>query len=351
MQSTSNLPSGKAPISGILKNLAKFALFLGLGVLLIWLALKDISEENRHLVIDSFKAANYWLVIPAFIIGFFSHFVRATRWKLIMHSLGYNPSTWNTFFAVMIGYLTNLAVPRLGEVARCGVLARYEKLPADKLVGTMIAERAVDLLCLGLLFVITILSQLGLVSDFLQDEILGPLKDKVMAMSALKLSLVFIGLLIFILIILFLLRKFSHSKTAIKLKELIRGVWDGILSITTMERKGMFVFQSLLIWFLYFAMMYVGFYTMGETSHLGVKAAMSLLAFGSIGMIVTPGGIGAYPLLIEKTLSIYKVAQVPAFAFGWIIWGAQTILILILGLLSFALLPIYNRKRVNSNSL
>ncbi|RAJ06928.1 hypothetical protein LX64_02056 [Chitinophaga skermanii] len=345
MQQNPNYPTGNSFL-GFIKKALRLLVFLGLGLLLIWLALKDLEPGQKAAIVESFKAANYWLILPAFVIGFFSHWVRAIRWRLLMRSLGYNPTLWNTFFAVMIGYLANLAVPRLGEVARCGILARYEKLPADKLVGTIIAERAVDLLSLILLFAITILSQVDVVYNFLETDILIPLQAKIAAMDA-KHLMILAGIAIaFVLILIYLGRKFAKSAAAIKIKEIIRNVWDGIIAIGKMPNKGWFIFHSIFIWFLYFGMMYVGFFTLGETSHLGVKAGMALLAFGSIGMIVTPGGIGAYPLIIQKIMPLYKVPAAAAYAFSWIIWGAQTLLILILGLFSLIILPIYNRNRL-----
>src|SRR5687767_5486886 len=130
----------------------KYLLFLGLGVFLVWWSLHQIPPEKWDDFKKAFATARYWLLVPVFFILTLSHLLRAMRWKILMEPLGYAPSLVNTFFAVMVGYLANLAVPRLGEILKCTILARYEKVPAEKLVGTIVAERAFDLVCLILIF-------------------------------------------------------------------------------------------------------------------------------------------------------------------------------------------------------
>lgn len=327
-----------------LKSILQIAIFLGIGLLLIWLVTKDLTAKEKEDIAVAFRDANYWLVIPAMLIGTASHWVRAVRWRLLMKPLGHQPSTLNTFFAVMVGYLANLAVPRLGEVSRCGILARYEKIPADKLVGTMIAERAVDLICLILLMIMTVLVQVDVVGQFFATRIWHPLQQKLYNAGASQLLLVALIIAVVIGILIFLLKRFTRSKAAITVRTLARGVLEGILSIGKMEKKGWFIFHSLLIWLLYFSMLFCGFFTLEETSHLGIKAAMAVLGFGSIGMIVTQGGIGAYQVLVQQTLLLYGIHATTGYAFGWILWLAQTLLVMVLGLLSLLLLPILNKK-------
>ncbi|MGX5819018.1 lysylphosphatidylglycerol synthase transmembrane domain-containing protein [Chitinophaga lutea] len=329
-----------------LKNVLKFFAFLSVGVLMIWLALKDMTPKDYQDVKAAFLSGNYWLIIPAFIIGIGSHLSRALRWRILIATQGYKPGVLNTFFAVMVGYLVNTGVPRLGEIARCGVLANYEKIPADKLIGTMIAERALDLVCLMLVFLLCFLLQLDLVSTWLQAEVWPPLQEKLARADTTQILIYFGIAAILVAIVIFLLRRFRASQTAIKLKALMRGVMEGFLSIGRMDRKklGWFIFHTFCIWAQYLAMLYVGFLCLPATRHLGFSEALTVLALGSVAMIVSPGGIGVYPYLVQKTLLLYKVAPAIGMAFGWIIWGAQTLLICILGLISFIWLPIHNRK-------
>src|SRR3954452_10222812 len=147
-------------------NILKYLAFLGLGVFLVWWSLHQIPPEKWKDFETAFSTAKYGLLVPVFFILSSSHLLRAVRWKLLIQPLGYNPSLVNTFFAVMIGYLANLAVPRLGEVLKCTILARYEQVPAEKLVGTIVAERAFDLVCLGIVFFFAFALQFQEIGDF-----------------------------------------------------------------------------------------------------------------------------------------------------------------------------------------
>lgn len=246
----------------------------------------------------------------------------------------------------MVGYLVNTGVPRLGEIARCGVLANYEKIPADKLIGTMIAERALDLVCLAIVFLLCFLLQLDIVSAYLSAEVWPAAEQKLANANTTQLLMVLGIVLLAVGIFIFLLKRFAASKAAIKLKALMRGVMDGFLSIVKMDRKklGWFLFHTCCIWAQYLGMLYVGFLCLPATQHLGLTAALTVLALGSVAMIVSPGGIGVYPYLVQKTLLLYNIAGPIGMAFGWIIWGAQTLLICLLGLISIIWLPVHNRK-------
>ncbi len=328
-----------------LKSLLQIVIFLGIGLVLIWLVTKDLSDKEKEDIKAAFRSAHYWLVLPAMIIGIASHWARAVRWKLLIRPLGYTPSTLNTFFAVMVGYLANLAIPRLGEVSRCGILARYEKIPADKLVGTMIAERAIDLFCLIILMIVTVLVQIDVVGQFFNARIWEPLQQKFANAGTTQWLLLAGGIALFLLLLYIFFKRFARSKAAVTVKALARGVLEGFLSVGRMKGKGWFIFYTLLIWALYFSMLYCGFYTLDETTHLGFKAALAVLGFGSIGMIVTQGGIGAYQVLVQQTLLLYGIHATTGYAFGWILWLAQTLLVMVVGFLSLILLPLLNNKK------
>jgi uncharacterized protein (TIRG00374 family) len=150
----------------IIINVLQYVFFLGLGIFLIWYTTRHLSSEEISMMKASLKNAHYILVIPAMLLLLAAHYSRALRWKILMEPLGFQPTTTNTFIAVMLSYFFNLLVPRLGEVMKCTILARYEKTPVDKLIGTMVAERAFDVICLLLVFFITIVLQINLVGDF-----------------------------------------------------------------------------------------------------------------------------------------------------------------------------------------
>ncbi len=327
----------------------QFLFFLGLGLFLVWWMARGIDDKGWEQIRLSLKQANYWLFVPVFLMLLLSHYVRALRWKILMEPLGYKPGTFNVFNAVMIGYLANLAFPRLGEVLKCTLLARYEKVAPDKLVGTIVAERAIDLVCLITAFAITILLQIDTVGNYalitLQDIFLGDDKEFSWFRLVLFLGITASALFLFY----WILRTFKHIKIIEKIRNVIKGIWSGLNSVRFIKRRRIFLLHTILIWTLYFLSSRVGFYAMEEVSHLGTREAFSILSFGSIGMIATQGGIGAYQFIVQEILMLYGLSQITGFTFGWILWIAQTLVILLGGLICFILLPVINRKRNESN--
>ncbi len=330
-------------------SFAKYAVFLGLGIFLVWWSFKQIPDDKWGEFKQSLTTANYWLLLPVFLILTLSHLVRALRWKILMQSMGYQPRVANTFFAVMIGYLANLAIPRLGEVLKCTFLARYEKVPAEKLVGTIVAERAVDVVSLGLVFLLTMITQYDILAEY-GKELMGQLFKKGENVSFTSLLIVAGILIIFIIAIRVWIRKFAHLKIVEVGKKIVRGIWEGLISIRKLKQKGLFLLYSVLIWFLYAAGTWVGLMATDGTAHLGMGAALGALAFGSIGMIITPGGIGAFAFFIAKVLEENGVAFEIGFANGTLQWFAQFLIVVLLGCISLLVLPVYNKKNTPHES-
>ena len=328
----------------------QFLFFLGLGVFLVWWMARGIDDKGWAQIRSSLKQANYWLFLPVLFMMLLSHYIRSLRWKILMEPLGYNPSTFNVFNAVMIGYLANLAFPRLGEVLKCTILARYEKVGPDKLIGTIVAERAIDLVCLLGAFVITILLQIDTVGAYAMSLLEKIFMGDNHQFSWLKMALILGGVIVFLWLFYMMLKKFSHFPLIEKIKNVVKGIWSGLNSIRYIKNRWLFILYSALIWTLYLMSSRIGFYAMHEVSNLGMREAFSILSFGSLGMIATQGGLGAYQYIVQEILVLYGQTQLVGFTFGWILWIAQTAVILIGGLICSILLPIVNRKRHESNT-
>ena len=326
-----------------LLNIITYILTLGLCVFLIWFSVKDLKPEDIEKIKFAVSKAKYILLVPILIMGFVSHWSRAVRWKYLMEPLDLHPSTANTLFAVMVGYLANLAFPRLGEVLKCTILARYEKVPADKLVGTIIAERAFDMLCLLILFFITFVVQIDLAWEYLQS-LIARFQDKDGGTSYAGI-IALVSIAVIILFSYLFRKKIGNISFVKKIKEIFKNILSGIMSFKNMKNKKGFVFHTILIWSMYMGMIMIGFYSIEETSMLTFKTGFSVLSFGSVGMIVTPGGIGAYTLLVEEIVSLYGIEKAISVAISWIIWLVPTCIILIGGTLSLIFLPIYNKRR------
>jgi uncharacterized membrane protein YbhN (UPF0104 family) len=326
----------------ILLTILQYVIFFGLGALLIWWQYGNLTPEDKAEILVSFSQVRgrLWLLIPVLIIGLLSHLFRALRWKLLLEPLKLNPTTANITFAVLIGYLVNLLVPRMGEVARCTILAKYEHEPVDKIVGTIVAERAFDILCLILVTIIAVLTQTGTGLVYLKDQFSR------FNVSAGNIAMIVGGIVLFVVLMMVIYRLTKKTK----LGHFLAGIGYGILSIKFMHKKGQFLLYTALIWVCYLSLVVIGFKAIDATEHLGWIPAISVLVFGSLGMILTPGGIGAYPPAVQLVLvNLYAVKASYALAFGWVSWMAQTAVVLILGILSLILLPLYNVKPHGQN--
>lgn len=332
-------------------NILKFIFFLGLGLLFVWLAVRNITKEEKDNVITALEQADYTWIILSFVVTAASHYFRAVRWKILLSPLGYHPKTSNSFFSVMVGYLANLALPRVGEVTRCGMLNQYEKVPFTVSFGTVIAERALDLICLILVFFITLFLEFDRIYGLANEMIFTPVADKCTLLLQKKLILLILIVgMIAAASIFFYFRKKLQEILSSKVKGFVNGLWQGLLSIKDIKQPFLFVMQTALIWFMYVLQVYVCFFAFPGTSQLSFAVAMVLNVFGSIAIIIIPGGTGLYQTIVIQILTtVYFIAKASAIAFAWSVWSSQIIIILILGLISLILLPLLNKKKEYKN--
>ena len=324
-------------------SVLQYAFFLGLGIFLLWLTLRK-SDWNS--IKSDLSGANYIYLVPATLMLVVSHFIRALRWKILMEPLGYKPSTTNTFLAVLVGYWANLAVPRLGEVLKCTILGRYEKVPADKLIGTIVAERAIDVCSLAVIMMITVFSQYELIGDFSKELFRKFFSSRSGNFSLSKVGVFVLIFVSFILLFIWIFRKLSHLAIVIKTKNIFMGIWLGLTSIRHIKHKFTFFVHSVLIWALYLYSTYMGFFAMKDMAHFGIEGALSALTFGSFGMIIpSPGGIGSFQYAIQQVMILYGVTPEKGLSLGMLIWFAQTGIIIIFGTIAFLLLPVINKKK------
>lgn len=327
-------------------TILQYLFFLGLGILFVWLSVRKIEAEQWQQIKASLQQARLGLIVPVFLMLLLSHYSRAVRWKILMEPLGYKPSTFNTFAAVMIGYLVNAGVPRLGEVVKCTILSRYEKVRADKLVGTIVMERAVDVVCLAAIFLAALFFQGHVIGDFVASLFGNFFKNQAGETSLTKIILYAGGFVLFIGLLYVLLKRFGHVDAVGKIKNVLIGILHGLQSIRYIRHKGWFVFHTLLIWLLYLSSTTVGIYALQETAPLGIGGGLTTLAVGSVGMVLTPGGIGAYPLLVSQLMEVYGLEkETIGTALGWLLWTAQTVLILVGGLTFTALFSYHNKTK------
>ncbi|MBL7719771.1 MAG: flippase-like domain-containing protein [Flavipsychrobacter sp.] len=319
-----------------LKVVLQYLVFLGLGIGIIYYMFNSMSAADKAAMYDSMKQTRLWIIFPVLVSGYLSHWFRALRWKMMLKPLDIVPTTTNTTLAILIGYLVNLLVPRMGEVAKCTILAKYEHVPADKMVGTVVAERAFDVLVLGLITLTAFGLQADVIGEFVNDKILSAFAAKTTLIAA-GIS----GMVFFVLLLVYVARKYQHSKIG----RFIKGLSDGVATIWKLENRGRFLLLTVLIWGNYYLQVMMGFWSLPATEHLGWLCGMVVLVFGSVGMIATPGGLGAYPALVALILGYYHMSPADGQALGWVSWVAQAVIVILLGVGALIVLPIFNRKK------
>ena len=303
-----------------------------LGILIIIYQYNKFTDAQIEEIVGYFKNANYYFVILSVMVGFMGNTLRAYRWKYMLDHLGYESNFANNFMAVNIGYLLNLTVPKSGEISRAVIVKKYNNIPFDKGFGTIVAERIIDIFFLLFFMLLAVLLQYNIVKAFILDKIPVQL-----------LTLLFIVGMVS-LITLILVYKYSKIKMILVLKEKISGLKEGLLSVVHMKKKGAYFFQTILIWMSYVLTYVIATMVIPETSTLTIGAIMTSFVVGSIAIAFTNSGFGAYPFLTSKILLFYAIAEPAGTAFGWIIWTSQMLMIIFLGVLSFIMLPIVNRK-------
>lgn len=318
----------------------KILLPLSFGVFLIWLFYDALCEEQKADLFVAFKNANYFWVFLALVFSLLSHMSRAYRWRYLIDPLGFKISFWNAYHALMIGYLVNMILPRAGEASRAGVLAKTEKVPFQKGFGTILAERAVDLGMLGIIVIITLGLQVNKIElfqvkiDTFQSGEMGCGNAMIFGILG---AIVKWGLVIgFVGIVLLTIIKESFRR---KIREFLKGLFEGVVSVFKTKYKLHFIGHTIFIWVMYVLMFSTCFYAVEETSHLGLDAMLAGFVAGTIGIILVQGGIGVYPAFVGLIITVYLDSLAPgilpeALALGWIIWTSQTLMMIILGLIS-----------------
>ena len=304
-----------------------------LGFYLIIYTYNKFTTEQILEIKSYFKNANYSYISLGLFVAFLGNASRAYRWKFALEHMGYKTSFYNNFMAVNIGYLLNLTVPKSGEISRALIVKKYENVPFDKGFGSIVAERIIDMIVLLLFMALAVFLQYDIVKSFILDKI--PFQ-KLLIFSIISLLAGIALLLIYI---------YSKAKWVLFIKQKISGLKEGVLSIFHMKKKVEYLLHTAFIWFSYLFMFYITLFVIPETSTLSIGAIISAFVVGSIAIAFTNSGFGSYPFLISKILLFYTISETAGNAFGWIVWTSQMVLVLIMGVLSFLFLPIFNRNR------
>jgi len=341
-------------------------LFLSIGLTILYLAylkqnkayeaecaLLGIAADDCDLmgkvIYDIVHAKFFWIfvILGAYVL---SNIIRARRWLMLIQPMGYNAGFLNSFLSIMLGYFANLGLPRVGEFIRAATLAKYEHIPAEKLIGTIVTERVIDVICLGIVILLALFFEYELLWNFISNnQSFGESITKWFANPIFWMILV--G---FILggAWLYSQDSFRNHRIVLKIKEIIKGFAEGLKSVFALKRPFLFIGYSLTIWLLYYLMTYLCFFSFAPTAHLGLKAGLVIFTFGTLGIVIpSPGGLGTYQFLISEALKIYDISAGDSFSFANIIFfSIQIFCNILLGIIALIMLPLVNKNEKEPNT-
>ena len=330
--------TSRKKIVGTIRYLALSAV----GIFLLWLTFRN---QDLNEILLKIKQANIGYILVSVVIGFGSFIIRAYRWNMLIEPLGYKPRLASASYALGIGYFANLAIPRIGEISRCGVLNRTEKIPIEKLFGTVITERFIDLVMLALSMLLLAILEFNLFTGFMREKIIGPIFN---SSNEGEQRGLFTGLVVLVLaVIALLMYRYRKSGFIQKVIRLLKGMKTGLLSVLKMKRVTLFAFHTLLMWFLYFLATYVCFYALDATMHLTARQGLFILVAGGLGMSApVQGGIGAYHYIVSQALLLFGVAIADGIVYATLVHTAQLALIVVTG--SVSLIMVMRMTHINS---
>jgi glycosyltransferase 2 family protein len=329
-----------------LLSLLKYAFLLGMSALLMWYALKELDFQKMW---GELQNANYTWVGVSLLMGVAAYVSRAYRWHMQIKPTGYTPSLLHTYRAMMVGYLANLVLPRMGEVVRCSMLKRSDNVPIHTGFGTVIAERFIDMVMLLVAIGLTFLVEFNRIRDFFLNLFSDKYSGLEQAMNSLYwVFWVLLGsIVIAILILVRYLTRLRENLYFQKAVSFVKGVLQGIFSITKLDNQVAFWGHTVFVWVMYYAMSLVVFMAMPATSDLGWGAGLSVLVIGSLGMAApVQGGVGVYHLLVQSTLLLYGVPKEEGMAYALLVHTSQTLLVVVMGVISFTASMLYRPQPV-----
>lgn len=323
----------------LLKKTLKIILPILLGGFILYWVYRDFDFSKAEEVL--LHQTNWWWMLLSLFFGVMSHVLRGWRWKQTLEPLDAHPKTSDCVDAIFVSYATNLVLPRVGEVSRCGVLAKYDNVSFAKSLGTVVTERLVDTLCILLITGITFLVQMPVFSVFRgdghQDSFAGASCDFPLVLCG------FFSIIGVLVLLYFLLRMLSFFE---KVKGVVLNIWEGVMSLKNVKNVPLFVLYTLLIWLCYFYHFYITFYCFQFTEHLSFLAGLVMFVGGTFAVIVpTPNGAGPWHFAVITMMMLYGVNATDAGIFALIVHGIQTLLVIVLGIYGSLHLALANRAK------
>ena len=323
------------------KKILKNSIFLALGLFLFWYAYKDFDFNN---IKNELPTINWYWIFISIILSLFSHLSRAIRWKMLVKPLGYDMKLSNTFLSVLVMYFVNLLIPRAGEIARCSVLTKYEKVPFTTLVGTVIIERIADTITLLLLAIVVFTYNFDKFSLFLSQN--TEMSENFFAIFSTRNILIGISIITIFVLALIFFKPLTKNKLGNKIRSFVGEFKNGILSIAKLENNWKFIFHTLLIFTLWLFMFSAVFLAYPPTENLSLGAGVFVFMMSGFAMLLpVQGGIGPWHIIVTQSIMLYGISEDNGLSFAFFAHTSTNLIYLVLGFVAFMLIPFLNKEK------
>ena len=324
----------------IFKKLLQVVFPLLLGTFILVWVYRDFNFQRVGEVLTG--QMNYGWIALSLVFGVFANLFRGWRWKLALEPLDEHPKTANCIYAIFISYASNLVIPRVGEVTRCGVLSKYDQVSFSKSLGTVVSERMIDTLCVGLITGLVLLSQMPVFATFFAETGTNVGRYAEVLTSG-HFYLIILCMLAVFLLAFFLVRNIALFA---KLKGILQNIWQGIIALKDIKQIPLYVCYTIGIWGCYFLEFYLAFYAFEFSAQLGITAGLVMFVVGTLAVIVpTPNGAGPWHFAIMTMMMLYGVGKEDAGIFALLVHGIQTFLLILLGIYGLSALPFTNKLK------
>ncbi|MDR3268268.1 MAG: flippase-like domain-containing protein [Tannerella sp.] len=323
-------------MSNKLTQVLKISIPLALGIVILYfLYSKTDFNELWGQIIET-----NWLVLTgSLIFGLSGNVIRGLRWDLLIKPLGYHPRKSNLIYAVLGNYAVNFALPRVGEIWRCGVVAREEKISITKLIGTLLVDRLFDMVMVALF---------ALFAFLLNAKVFYMNRHEFNLPGFLVSPWLYAAILLSVVACILVLIFFKNNFVVKKIKHFFVSVWNDLVLIRQMRDKGRFVLYTLGIWISYFFYFYITLYAFEFTSGLGFAAGLFVFALSSISMgIPSNGGLGPWQATVVFGLCAFKVDMIQATAYATVVFAFQSVWVVLCGLFGIAMLTVKKNGETN----
>lgn len=316
----------------------KYLLFLSFGILLLYFVFKD---QDLNKLAKDLKSADYKYLLASMVFGYLAYVFRGLRWLILIKSMKYKTSVSLAIHSIAAGYFANVLFPRAGEIVRCTSLYRVAGIPVNKLFGTILLERAIDLVMLSLCIGISLILKFDALSSFVENSLM----NKSGSSSSYTLLVFILTPLVFVALLFLFKEKIKQSPTMIKVISLWQGVKEGFQTAFHMKQKGLFILYTILIWLMYLLMTYVCFFSFTDTSGLSIVDGLYITVVGGLGMIVpVQGGLGPYHAAVTLGVVSIGLSEMTGVTLAVLIHSTQSIMILLAGIIATIVLSFAKRN-------